>query len=295
MKRIFTKAQAIELLNCNENVRPYRIIEGLERNGFKNVEKIGRGDRITFICELSDDTDEQCYFLFKDILINEFGYGKNFDYDLALDIINFHIYNKEYTTLEEIKENLEINVSPKTIGNHREKLSRQISNGIKTYGIVKPTDKCNRKPFAKDSYTKEIKDITEIYETMILHSFKTQLQKLMKVPKDVYYFTTILYNRKKQDFKMIIKNRKVEDDVGDIIDSMKREGYEHYGTFSVWHGLFTNEVALNSALYGVLFSVNLKCFGFDFITYKRIYRITQELEEDEEFLNIINKAIRYKN
>lgn len=294
MKRVFTKQQAIEFLNCNENARPYRIIEGLEKNGFTNVEKIGRGDRVTFVCELADDTDYQCYYLFRDILMNEFGYGKNFDYDLALDIINFHIYNEEYVTLEEIKKKLELNISPRTIGNHREKLSRQITNGIKTYGIVRATDNCKRKPFAKDSYTQEIKDITDIYETIILHSFKTQLQKLMVVPKDTHYYATILYNKRIQDFKLIIKNTKIEDDINDIILNMKKEGYEHYGTFLVWHGLLTKNVTLNSALYGILFNINLKCFGFDFITYKRIYRITQELEDDEEFLNIIKKAIAYR-
>ena len=52
---------------------------------------------------------------------------------------------------------------------------------------------------------------------------------------------------------------------------------------------------INDMLYRVLFSVNLKTFGFDFITYKRIYRITKELEDDEEFLEIIKKAIKYKN
>ena len=91
MKRTFTKAEVIKFLGCNENTRPCRIIEALENFGFKNVEKVGRGNKTTYICEQSDDTDEQCYYLFKDILINEFGYAKKFDYNLCLDIINFHI------------------------------------------------------------------------------------------------------------------------------------------------------------------------------------------------------------
>ena len=43
MKRTFTKSEAIEFLECNENTRPYRIIEGLEKCGFKNVEKESTG------------------------------------------------------------------------------------------------------------------------------------------------------------------------------------------------------------------------------------------------------------
>ena len=68
LKRIFTREEAILFLNCNPNSMPCRIIEGLERYGFKNVEKIGRGKKINFICEQSDDTDEQCYYMFKEIL-----------------------------------------------------------------------------------------------------------------------------------------------------------------------------------------------------------------------------------
>ena len=63
MKKIFTREEAIEFLNCNENIRPYRIIEGLEKCGFKNIEKVGRGQKISFICEQPDDTDEQCFYM----------------------------------------------------------------------------------------------------------------------------------------------------------------------------------------------------------------------------------------
>lgn len=295
MKRTFTKSEAIEFLECNENTRPYRIIEGLEKCGFKNVEKVGRGDKVIYLCEQSDDTDEQCYYLFKDILINEFRYTKNFDYDLCLEIINFHINNDEYVTLEEIVDTIKVNTSPSTISRHRAKLSRKITNGIKTYGLVRNTDDCKKKPFAKDTYTQEIKDITDIYETMILNSFKTQLTKLSNTPKEIGYYATILYNKKKQDYKLIIVNRSITDDIKSIIDDMRNEGYEHKGTFVVWHNLLGDEPVINDMLYRVLFSVNLKTFGFDFITYKRIYRITKELEDDEEFLEIIKKAIKYKN
>ena len=49
MKRTFTKAEVIKFLGCNENTRPCRIIEALENFGFKNVEKVGRGNKITYI------------------------------------------------------------------------------------------------------------------------------------------------------------------------------------------------------------------------------------------------------
>ena len=294
MKRVFTKQEAIEFLGCGENTRPYRIIEGLERCGFKNVEKTGRGNKVTYSCEQPDDTDEQCYYLFKDILINEFGYSKKFDYDLALDIINFHIYNEEYTTLEEIIETINTEVSPSTISKHRAKLSKKIVNGAKTYGIVLPTDECYKKPFAKDLYTKELKDITDIYETIILNSFRTQLKRISTVEKDAYKYATILYNKQIQDYKLLFKDKRIDDDFTDCIYKFKEEGYEHYGTFMVWHSLHTSNPQINSALYKTLFNVNLKCHGFDFVTYKRIYRITQELEDDEEFLNIIKKAIKFK-
>ena len=295
MKRTFTKAEVIKFLGCNENTRPCRIIEALENFGFKNVEKVGRGNKTTYICEQSDDTDEQCYYLFKDILINEFGYAKKFDYNLCLDIINFHINNEDYVTLEEISNIIEVDASPSTINRHRAKLSKKVINGIKTYGIVKPTKDCAKKSFAKNTYTQEIKDITDIYETMILYSFKTQLTRLSNVPKDKNYYATILYNKEKQDYKLVITNKSIDDDVTSLIDSMRKDGYEHHGTFGVWHNLLNKNPTLNNSLYKTLFVVNLKTFGFDFVTYKRIYRITKELEDDPEFMNIIKKAIDFKS
>lgn len=297
MKRCFTRQEAIEFLNCNPKAMPIRIVEDLSKHGFKNIEKIGRGDKLKFICEQPDETNEQCYYIFKDILINEYNYRKSFDYDLALDIINFHINNTEYVTLEEIVKKIGTSITPATITNHRRKLSRQVKNGIATYGIVKSTEKCDKIAYAKECNSEVVKDITDIYETVILNSFRIQLTKLMNVEKRIDIYATIYAKYSIQDYKILINTKDSRESHDELCSRLRDEGYKHCGTFMVWWNLIGNKdkPRLNDYLYNTLFTVNLKCHGFDFIFYKRLYTITKELEHDEEFLDIIKRAIEFKN
>ena len=104
------------------------IIDALEKRGFKNVQKIGRGENITFSCEYPDNTNEQEYYILRDILIDEFGYSKSFNYSDVLNIIDFYINNKEYITLDDIVESIGNKISISTLSRHRYKLSKMMKN-----------------------------------------------------------------------------------------------------------------------------------------------------------------------
>ncbi|MGL4801929.1 MAG: hypothetical protein ACRC18_06660 [Cetobacterium sp.] len=71
----------------------------------------GRAKNLMFVCEIPDSTDEQCYYMFKDICVNEYGYNNNFDYDKALEVIEYHMDNKEFKTISDIAEDMDIQSS----------------------------------------------------------------------------------------------------------------------------------------------------------------------------------------
>ena len=210
-----------------------------------------------------------------------------------MKIIKYHINNKEYITLDDIANDSELNISKRVLEIHRHKLSKKISNGMNSYGIVRNSSECKRKPYGKDSYTQELKDITDIYENMILASFRNQLSKLYKTPKDKYHFATILYNSKLKDYKLAISNKKYEDDTFEIINDARLDGYEQFGTYVIWHNLLTVNPTINKSLHTALFIVTLRTHGFDYVTFKTLYTITQELQDDEEFLDVITRAIKF--
>lgn len=296
MKRTFTKQEAIEFLECNQNAMPSRIIEGLERYGFTNVEKIGRGKKLCFICEQSDDTNEQCYFIFKDILINEYGYGKSFDYDRALDIIGFHITNKEYVTLENIADELKI-PSSSTISKHRKRLS-QIGKQIDK-ALVKTTNDCDKKVFGGiqlEDKESTIKDITSIYETVIMVSYYKTIKELRdKYEVSAKHEFAIFAKYSTQDYQLIKRDKKDYSDFLLVRDLLLKDGYKFIGSYPLWHNVASTEPYINPYLKEMIFRVNLKCHGFDFVFYRRLYEITEELKYDDELLNIIKKAIKHKN
>lgn len=283
MKRTFTKSEAIKFLECNENTRPYRIIEGLEKCGFKNVEKVGRGDKVIYLCEQSDNTDEQCYYLFKDILINEFRYTKNFDYDLCLEIINFHINNEEYVTLEEIANIMEVNVSSSTISRHRAKLSNCISNKP---NIVLSTNEL------------DIFDINKnVINKNIVYKFLNKNNEIIYIGK-----TTDMINRMRLHFYGINK-----DDWHNEVYKIEYTVLPNISDINIYEIYLISKYIPKYNIKDKIDKTSIIISDNNFVwnefklnknsnhEYKRIYRITKELEDDEEFLEIIKKAIKYKN
>lgn len=283
MKRIFSKEEAISFLNCNPNAMPCRIIEGLEKCGFKNIEKVGRGQKTTFICEQPDDTDEQCYYMFKDILINEFGYGKNFNYDKALDVIDFHINNTEFLSLENIAKHLEISV--KTLQRHKQKLNGK---------ILKESKECKKQVMAHNYIEDNIEDITDLYYDSIMVIYKNMIEQLIRDYGNYGDVVISLFRNKKTNSFMIIRNDENKESFEVVKETMNEQGNKWMATYPLW--IYEDgKRQLNEYFKQRLFFLILKENGYDYVFFLRLYQITEELKHDEEFLEIIKKAIRFKN
>lgn len=57
----------------------------------------------------------------------------------------------------------------------------------------------------------------------------------------------------------------------------------------------TTKPYLNTYLTQRLFSLILSEYGYDYVFFRRLYEITEELKYDKELLEVINKAISFKN
>lgn len=283
MKKIFTREEAVLFLNCNENARPCRIIEGLEKCGFKNIEKVGRGQKISFICEQPNDTDEQCYYMFKDILINEYGYGKSFDYNKALDVIDFHINNTEFLSIKDIAKHLEI--SEGMLYKHRNRLKGK---------ILKQKEIYKTQVMGHDYENNIDEDITDLYYDSIMVIYKNTINQLIKDYGDFKNSNISIFRNRKNNSFMLMRNDDNCESFEVVKETMNEQGNKWMATYPLWI-YESNGRRLNEFLKQRLFYLILKENGYDYVFFLRLYQITEELKHDEEFLEIIKKAIRFKN
>lgn len=283
MKKIFTREDAIAFLNCNPNAMPCRIMEGLERCGFKNIEKIGRGKKISFVCEQPDDTNEQCYYMFKDILINEYGYGKNFDYSKALDVIDFHINNKEFLSLKDIAKHLEL--SEGMLYKHRNKLKGK---------ILKEKELCKEQVMGHNGENNIDENITDLYYDSIMLIYSNTINKLIKDYGDFKNSNISIFKNRKNNSFVLMRNDENTETFETVKETMNEQGNKWMATYPLW--IYDGEERkLNEFLKQRLFYMILKENGYDYVFFLRLYEITEDLKNDEEFLDIIKRAIKYNS
>lgn len=282
MKRIFTRQEAIDFLECSSIVKPYRIIEGLERKGFKNIEKVGRGEKLTFVCDFTDDTDEQCYHIFKDILINEYGYGNNLDYNKVLEFIELHIDNKNYMSQSDVSEILELSL--KTVGKYRKRLENK---------ILKNINDCKKVVIGHETDTGVDKDISELYYDVVLRVFKTELNKLyQKYEKSLFSRVAFFKNKRTKSF--IVLDERC-DGFSDVKESMIASGNNYIASYPLYVLGDNLQLVRNNYLAQMMFQLVLRDVGFDYVFFLYLYEITEELKQDEEYLDLIKRAIHFKN
>lgn len=282
MKRIFTRQEAIDFLECSSNIKPCRIIENLGKKGFKNIEKVGRGEKLTFVCDFPDDTDEQCYYIFKDILINEYGYGNNLDYNKVLEFIELHIDNKNYISQSDMAEILEL--SPKTIGKYRKRLENK---------ILKSINDCKKVVMGHETDTGIDKDISELYYDVVLRVFKTELNKLyQKYEKSLLSRVAFFKNKRTKSF--IVLDERC-DSFSDVKESMVTSGNNYIASYPLYILGDNFQLVRNNYLAQMMFQLVLRDVGFDYVFFLYLYEITEELKQDKEYLDLIKRAIQFKN
>ncbi|MGL5649826.1 MAG: hypothetical protein ACRDDY_18505, partial [Clostridium sp.] len=102
----------------------------------------------------------------------------------------------------------------------------------------------------------------------------------------------IFKNRKNKSFEMI--RREKDSSFNAIKESMKESGNGLIASYPVWFNICTTKPMLNPYLTQRIFSLILSENGYDYVFFRRLYEITEELKRDEELLDIINKAISHR-
>lgn len=186
------------------------------------------------------------------------------------------------------------NISKSTLSLHRKRLSKIAKvNGKKM--IVKDKNDCDKRTYARITDSEEVEDITKIYEDVILHNYYNIIKKLYdenEVSAKVELALFVKYST--QDYQIVRRDKKHEDNFRLVKDLLIKDEYKYIATYPMWWDVATTEPYMNPHLKRKIYEINLKCHGFDYVFYKRMYEITQELKDDEEFLEIIKKAIKFK-
>lgn len=300
MNVILSKEQAIEILECNNNTRPARIIEGLKKI-YDEVEKIGRGNNVQFMCGLKEDNGKQCYRMFREICINEYGFAKNFDYDKVLDTINFHYNNSEEKralTLEEISS--EIEISKRVLIKYRESLIKG--------KLVAPKEECIKLPFANSlDNIEEYKQLSlELYNDIILVAYFKSLKNLYRMfgervnqVKDEWSQVGLFYNKLNNSFVMLNTSSPNYEDTKKILHEGGSQFIAEYGVFEHRNGIVEEDkdgkAKLNEWLKRKIFTLILREHNINNVTFKYVYTLHRDLMNDDELLEIVKRAVEYKN
>lgn len=274
----FTKEQALKFTNQNNSTRPIRIKNTLEKMGFSKVEIVGRGKNLIFKCYKSNSTNEQYYYMFKDICINEYGYSSKLNYDKVLLIIDYHINNKLFKSLEDIAKDL--NISIRTLSRHRDRLCGN---------ILKHKEHCKVKTYAHHIDSNVIKEITELYNDTIKVAYGTQIQYLkenFKVSTKTY--VSIFTNKKLKSFKLIQTD---SDNIDFIRESLNITGNKLIGTYPLYWSVEKDKEEINPHLAQKIFQLILTEHGFDYVFFLYLYELMDDLKYDGELLEIIKGAI----
>lgn len=280
---IHTKEQAIGLLKCSEKAQKNWIIKKLQ-GIYDTVETTGRGKNIIFICKIDDDrlnTPEGAYNAFKNMLIDDYGFSSNFDYDAVLKLIDFHIYNDKPISNENISNDLEI--SDRSIYNYRNKLK---SN------ILKDTKDCKKIIMGRNIKTSLDEDITNYYNDVIIPAFNRELRKIHnnyfdRLNTEVAIFT----NSKNNSYELVIRESHNFDF---IKKNLEDNGNKYIATYPVMH-TNGNKIFINKHLKNKIWELIIKEFGYMFKYDLRIYEIHEDLKNDKELLKFIKLAIKHRN
>ena len=96
-----------------------------------------------------------------------------------------------------------------------------------------------------------------------------------------------------EDFYGTLKRPK-EEDFEVVKKSMNKEGNKFLASYPLW--IYNEEGReMNEWFKQKVFQLILQENGYDYTFFIRLYEITEELKSDEEFLDFIKRAIKFKD
>lgn len=284
-----TRNEALELCSIKSDIRPCRIADKLRSIGYSEIKTIGRGEKIIFECKIGDDSERESYYNFKNICIKQYGYNACFEYHTVLDIVELFIKEKELNTKKKItnKSIIEkVGISRVTFSKHRRHLTGNIFN---VYHLEK------HKPRI---------DILAHKSCFNVYRMKDKQGKIIYVGK-----TINMKNRMNGYFSGIDKedwHTKVRE-----IEYISLKTHSDMSIYELYY-IAKYKPKYNKVNKRDICTIKIEelCWkpykkinkqrirkqriehGSDFKIY---YEITEELKYDKELLEVINKAISFKN
>ncbi len=283
LETTYTKEQAIELLKCSKKAQKNWIIKKLQEI-YTTVETVGRGKNIIFICKIEDDTlntPAGAYKALKNILIEDYGFHHNFDYNSVLKLIGFHINNEFAMSNGTISA--VVNIAESSIYNYRNKLKN---------GILKDTKQCKKLAIGRNAKTYIDEDITDFYHNRIIPAFASRINEIQtnyfnNINAELALFT----NSSNGSFMYFLRE---EYNFDDIKKAMNKAGNKYIATYPVAYEK-GNKVELNQHLRNKIFELTIREFGYLFKYDLYIYELHEDLKRDKQFLQFIKLAIQERD
>ena len=294
----FTRDQAIEILNCKQDITNSRINYKLKKLLNAKIITIGRGDNVYFIAhaevtEVSKQDQDKYYYYstFKKYLIDCNFINTNTDYNKFLELIEIYIDNrieKQILTLDILRDKL--NISKNTI-NRYNKLLQELN-------IIKSLKECEKKVIIKDTLTQEYKELDyNYYYNFLINRMNYFVNRINEIYLDennhfkkVHIYSDLRGYIQVLDEKFYSIQYDIElanyDDIDDI------DEYEDYKTKTIKLDLIESAYC-NNRLYKIILDILYRIHDIEELKIYKVRTITTQLANDPDLMLVLKSAILY--
>lgn len=292
-KVILNYEQAVAMVGeCSGKIT--RIKDKLVKEaGFTSIETEGRGKKTVFNCYIevdNIDNTEIYYKQFKQRLIDEYNFGKNFNYDNILDLLRFHLINKEEKramSLEEIAR--EIGIKEATIKKYRKNLKEVLTNRESSEKVLFGLHE-------GENIYRKIDD--DLLDQVIFKVYANEIKKIERMFPNPHINdeVAIFITDGGRDFQLIVRSADFERTKKDLL----KAGCFYQSSYAVSFGskVVRNEQGrrvINDALKRKIFDLICKVNKIEDTVDRYIYTLTDEILNNDEFMNEMINALNHKN
>lgn len=288
-----TYEQAVAMVGeCSGKVA--RIKDKLVKDaGFTAVETEGRGKKTIFKCNIETKTTESStevyHKQFKQRLIDEYGFGKRFDYESVLKVLEFHLVNKEEKkamSLEEIARETGVPLAKirRFRNNLKEVLTDRESSEKVLFGLHEG-----------ESVYRKIDD--ELLNNIIYKVYANEIKKIENMFPNPHISdeVAIFIDTKVGTYRLVPRTG----DFDFVKDNLIKAGCYYQSSYAVSFGakVVRNEQGrrvISNALKRKIFELICKENHIEHTVDRFIYTIREEILQDDEFMNEMVNALYHR-
>lgn len=260
--------------------------------GFSSVETEGKGKKTIFKCLINTektDNTEVYYEQFKKRLIDDYGFSKRTDFKSLLKLLEFHLVNKEVKkamSLDEIAR--EIGISPATIKKYRKNLKEVLTDR-------ETSDKVLFGLHEGEYIYRQIDN--DLLNDIIYKVYASEIKKIDKMFPNPHISdeVAIFIDTKVGTYRLVPR----AGDFDFVKEQLIKAGCRYQSSYAVSFGERVikddrGKRVISNALKRKIFDMICKENKIEDTVYRYIYTLTDEILNDDEFMNEFIHALNHK-